>query len=87
MGNLSREVFPDSAVITPVKDQVCCDLDGESVILNLQDGVYYGLNQVGSVIWALIREPMTVGNLRERLLDEYEVEPQQCEEALRTFSW
>jgi len=39
------------------KDQVSCDLAGEAAILNLKNGVYYGLDPVGARIWNLIQEP------------------------------
>jgi hypothetical protein len=61
------------------QDQVSCDLSGESAILNLKAGVYYGLNEVGSRIWKLIQEPKRVGELRDAILEEYEVEPRRCE--------
>ena len=61
------------------QDQVSCDLSGESAILNLKAGVYYGLNEVGTRIWKLIQEPQRVGDLRDAILEEYEVEPDRCE--------
>ena len=66
-----------TVVVSP--DQVSCDLSGESAILNLKAGVYYGLNEVGTTIWKLIQEPRRVGDLRDALLEEYEVEPDRCE--------
>ncbi|NET04900.1 MAG: lasso peptide biosynthesis PqqD family chaperone [Symploca sp. SIO2B6] len=65
--------------VVAVKDQVSSDLEGESVILHLKSGTYYGLNDVGASIWNLIQEPKKVSELREAILEEYEVEPEQCE--------
>ncbi|MFK7848124.1 MAG: PqqD family protein, partial [Rhodothermales bacterium] len=33
------------------------DLEGEAVLLNIQSGRYFGLNEVGTSIWSLIKEP------------------------------
>jgi hypothetical protein len=45
----------DSAI--RVHDEVVFrELDGEAVILNLETGVYFGLNRVGTRIWQLIEE-------------------------------
>ena len=63
----------DSMVVVS-QDQVSCDLSGESAILNLKAGVYYGLNEVGTRIWKLIQEPRRVGDLRDTILEEYEVD-------------
>ena len=61
------------------QDQVSCDLSGESAILNLKAGIYYGLNDVGTRIWKLIQEPKRMGELLDAILEEYEVEPDRCE--------
>jgi hypothetical protein len=49
------------------------DLQGETVILNLDTGVYWGLNEVGTRIWNLLREHETLDTILERMLMEYEV--------------
>lgn len=64
------------------KDQASSDLGGEVAILNLKAGVYYGLDAVGARIWSLIQEPRTVNEIRNILLEEYEVEPERCERDL-----
>jgi len=64
--------------VVATKDQVCSDLAGEAVILDLKSGVYYGLNEVGASIWNLIQEPRTVNEIQDAILAEYEVEPEQC---------
>ena len=61
------------------QDQVSCDLSVEAAILNLKSGVYFGLNTVGASIWKLIQEPKTIREIREALVDEYDVEPKRCE--------
>jgi hypothetical protein len=67
------------SVVVAAEAQVSADLAGEVVILNLADGVYYGLDPVGARIWALLQEPRTVAELRDALLEEYEVDPEHCE--------
>jgi len=64
------------------KDQVSSDLGGEVAILDLKAGVYYGLDAVGARIWSLIQKPRTVNEIRDILLEEYEVEPERCERDL-----
>jgi len=61
------------------KEQVSCDLAGEAAILNLQTGVYYGLDPVGARIWNLIQQPRTVSDVVQVLLKEYEVDSERCE--------
>lgn len=71
----------DSTVVS-APQQVSTVLGEEMVILQVDDGVYYGLAAVGRSVWELIRQPRTVRELRDRLLDEYDVEAGRCERDL-----
>jgi hypothetical protein len=64
----------DESKVAVSQDQVSCDLAGEAAILNLKNGVYYGLDPVGARVWRLIQGPKTFAELREKLLEEYEVD-------------
>ncbi len=57
-------------------------LDGETVGLNVEQGICYGFNATASRIWSLIVRPMRFTELRDTLLREYQVEPEQCEREL-----
>jgi len=71
-----------STVVVATKDQVSCPLGDESAILNLKNSVYYGMNPVGARVWNLLQQPRSVGELRDTLLDEYEVAADRCEQEL-----
>jgi hypothetical protein len=68
--------------VKAVKDQVSCALDGDTVILHLGSGTYYGLNTVGSTIWNLIQEARTIAEIHDRLLQQYEADAGECERDL-----
>ena len=46
--------------------------------MSLSGGVYYGLNSVGSRVWELLQEPRLVRDIRDILLDEYDVNEDLC---------
>jgi hypothetical protein len=73
------------SIIVAASDQVSCDLEGEAVVLNLTNGVYYGLDPVGARIWNLIQRPMTADEIRDTLVNEYDVEPSRCERDLQAL--
>jgi hypothetical protein len=77
-----KSVVSGGSTVVAAKDQVSSDLGGEVAILDLKAGVYYGLDAVGARIWSLIQEPITVNEIRDILLEEYEVEPERCERDL-----
>lgn len=45
----------------------------EAVILDLGSGTYFGLDPVGARTWQLIGEGLTISEICEQLLAEYEV--------------
>ena len=67
------------------KDAISTELDGETVILNIETGVYNGLDQVGTTIWNLLEKPITFGEITESVMAEYEVEAQRCSDDLCSF--
>lgn len=67
------------SIISAGPDQLSCDLQGEIAILQLREGVYYGLDGVGTRVWQLIQQPIRVRDLCDRLVAEFEVEREQCE--------
>lgn len=70
------------SIVVAAAEQVSCPLGDESAILNLKNSVYYGLDAVGARVWALLQKPQTIGELRDALLDEFDVETERCERDL-----
>lgn len=66
-------------------DQVSGDLDGKVVLLSIENGEYYNINEVGSRIWALLVKPITVAELVGLLTDEFEITPELCQQEALTF--
>jgi hypothetical protein len=65
-------------IVVATSEQVSCPLGEEAAILNLKNSVYYGMNPVGARIWALLKQPKSVADLRTVLLEEYEVDQARC---------
>jgi len=81
---MNELVWTDKVRIQVAADQVSVDLDGEATILNLESGTYFGLNLVGAQIWGLVKEaPRTFGQIRQTILDQYDVTFEQCDGDLR----
>lgn len=79
--SLNSMISPSSIVVA-AKEQVSSKLDEETVILNTKSGVYYGLDSIGTSIWNLIDQPKNIGEIRDYLLSEYDVEPSECDRDL-----
>ncbi len=61
------------------------DLDGEAVILELESGQYFGLDEVGSTMWQRLEEHTQVGAALRALVTEYEVSEEELERDLLEF--
>lgn len=61
--------------LEPSPEVLFRELKGESVLLDLSGQFYYGLNDVGTRVWQLLDEHGNLGDVYDRLLEEYNVEP------------
>ena len=61
------------------------DLDGEKVMMNLDKGQYFMMNEVGSRIWEIIETPIHVKGIVEKLREEYDVDEQTCTDKVLEF--
>ncbi len=76
-----KRVSIDS-IVTVTQLQVFCEVNGETVILHFGSGNYFGLNDVGTLVWNLIQQPRSVGELRDAIQQEYQVDFDLCERDL-----
>jgi Coenzyme PQQ synthesis protein D (PqqD) len=75
-------ILTERSIVVAAKDQVSCDLNGEAAILGLNKGVYYGLDPIGAKVWSLLQQPRRVSEIRDAVLQEYEVEPERWQKDL-----
>ncbi len=78
-------MISDSTVVRIPVHNVSVDLASESVILDTDSGVYFGLNEVGRRIWQLLSSPQQVCAVQAALVREFDVEPEQCRSDLLRF--
>ena len=73
----------DDQVFTVPDDVLFQEVSGETVLLDLESEQYFGLDEVGTRIWALLNEGQGVAAIVETLLTVYEVEREQLEADVR----
>jgi len=59
--------------VTLSPDVISQEVSGETVLLDLESEHYFGLDEVGTRIWQLIKENGDLNVIYNTLLDEYEV--------------
>ena len=72
------ELTPDTRLSVPTHI-VSRLVEDETVLLNLESGFYFGVDQVGQRIWQLVGDGMTLGEIVDAIVAEYEVEPSEAE--------
>ncbi len=58
------------------EDVVFQNVGEETVLLNFETGVYYGLDAIGTRVWELLSKKGNLGGVFDDMIDEYEVAPQ-----------
>ncbi len=61
------------------------EIDGETIMMSIDNGKYYGLNTVASRIWEIIKDEPLLSELIEKLVEEYDIEKKQCEIETQEF--
>jgi len=58
-------------------DVLLSEFDGESVLLNLRTETYFGLNEVGTRMWAAVTTAGRIEDAFKELSEEYDVESER----------
>ncbi len=71
-------------MLTPTTRFRCADdviakvMDGEAVIINLVNGMYYSTDKVGAVIWSLLEGGHSISEAAENVAKRYEIAPDRA---------
>lgn len=61
------------------------EIDGEVVVLDVEQSHYLNLNPTGSVLWLMLAEGATERQLIERLLQEFDVDEPTARDDVLAF--
>lgn len=66
-------------------DLVATDIDQDKVFLDVSSGKYYGMNRVGSAIWEIAANPVSVEMICEKLMSRFEIDGETCKRETLAF--
>lgn len=70
-----KRVFEDDEILVRNNDDfMFTEVDGESVTMNVNTGVYFGMNGVTTDIWHLLEEEKDYNTLIQNLIEIYDVD-------------
>jgi hypothetical protein len=80
-----RDPISPSTHIVAASSQVSSTISGDTVILDLESGTYFGTTAVGSEIWRFVQEPRTFADVVGMVVVRFSVSLEQAEQDTREF--
>ncbi len=82
---MKKREITTNTIVSQIEEIVASDIDGETVMMSIENGKYYGLDDIGSRIWELIEKPAKVSELIDTLLERFDVDCDTCERDVLRF--
>jgi hypothetical protein len=64
----------DAAIVSRSPSVLTAEVDGEIVMMSIEQGRYYGLDDIGTDIWKRIEPPCSFATLIEGLATDYDAD-------------
>lgn len=64
---------------------IASNMDGEKVMLSIENGKYYNLGEMGGKIWDLIIRPIKINQIVASLMEDFEVDQEICVKEVIAF--
>ena len=74
-----------NSVIQRSPEIVHSDMDGEIVMMSIEQGEYYGIDAIGSEIWSMLEEARTIQDICAALCERYDVDESVCQQDVIRF--
>ena len=75
-----------NCVLHAAEDVHCTILEGDAVLLNLDNGHYYSLNKVGTAIWEYCDGNRTLQEVLQQICDRFDVKEERAQADLLSIS-
>lgn len=73
------------SVITRNEDIFTGQIDDELVMVSINSGSYFVLNSTALRIWELLDAPLSISEICDKLINEYDIDPHACQTEVVKF--
>jgi hypothetical protein len=80
-----KETLTLNSVITHYSAIISSEIDNESMLLHMENNNYYRIPATANRVWSMLVEPISIAEIIETLLAEYNVTREQCEKDVFNF--
>ena len=70
---------PDTRLCPNVNEVAAKVMDGEAIMINIANGMYYSMDKVGGMIWGLIEGRHSAEEIVAEITAQYQVAPEQAQ--------
>lgn len=81
----SKVVLDINSIVSRKDGLDTTDLDRDKVMMDIDKGKYYVLNEVASEIWDIVVQPSSVRNIVDILMSKYIIDEKSCLENTMEF--
>jgi Coenzyme PQQ synthesis protein D (PqqD) len=67
-------LLTSETILVRRSEPIAATVDGKVVLLSVEAGAYFGLNNVGSAIWNMLEKPCRVGDMLDTLAQTHHVD-------------
>ncbi|AGA59242.1 MAG: lasso peptide biosynthesis PqqD family chaperone [Thermobacillus sp.] len=82
---IQQELIAADCIVVQKPGAIVSDMNGEKVMLSVENGKYYNLGKQGGRIWELIASPIAIPDLVSALTAEYDIDRETCERDVLKF--
>lgn len=74
-----KPLFEDHDILKRNNDDfLFTEVDGESVVMNVETGLYLGMNGVSTDIWHFMEKDLSFNDIVKKLINTYDVDEKVC---------
>lgn len=66
-------------------DLMAVKIDDDLVMMGIEQGEYYGISGVGSYVWELLAQPVSIEDITRSILANYDVDEKTCQADIQAF--
>jgi hypothetical protein len=82
---MSEKNITSETIISRSESMLTNDLGDDIVMMDIDEGSYYGLASVSARIWELTETPVSIASICETLISEYDVPKDKCQQEVTNF--
>lgn len=76
---MSKGQLLPTSTIAASEHQISTKAHNSTVLLNVASGIYYTLNEAGSLVWDQVQMPVTVEAVCDAVQKKYRIDADRCE--------